>query len=223
MDKYSRGEKCIVFGTTLALALFITPAALSSLCTGSLPSDLQVWAQTTPNIGSQGPIVKQGIVTSSTDPLPGHEAHQSATVLRLRGDNGVYSGILTFTANKPVEVQILHTNLNNSLRSVPEEFGPFNILPLPTGQSSVTISNVIPQFPDAEDATTFAASIPFTGNAIALHNIEGEPFAATYTVTAGLVGQAERADEIGQAPSTSTASAANEETEGDEENENEDN
>jgi hypothetical protein len=223
MDKYSRGEKCIVFGTTLALALFIMPAALSSLCTGSLPSDLQVWAQTTPNIGSQGPIVKQGIVTSSTDPLPGHETHQSATVLRLRGDNGVYSGILTFTANKPVEVQILHTNLNNSLRSVPGEFGPFNILPLPTGQSSVTISNVIPQFPDVEDTTTFAASIPFTGNAIALHNIEGEPFAATYTVTAGLVGQAERADEVGQAPSTSTPSAANEEAEEDEENENEEN
>lgn len=222
MDKYCRGEKYIIYGTTLALALLVAPTALSSICTDSLSSDLQVWAQTTPNIGSQAPIVKQGIVTSSTDPLPGHEAHQSATVLRLRGDNGIYSGILTFTANKPVEVQILHTNLNNSLTSVPEEFGPFSILPLPTGQSSVTISNVIPQFPDAEDATTFAASIPFTGNAIALHNIEGEPFAATYTLTAGLVGQAERADEIGQAPSTGAA-AANEEAEEDEENENEDN
>lgn len=223
MNKYCKSEKFVIFGTLLSLALFLSSAAFSMMYTGGLSLDPRVWAQTTPNIGSQEPIVKQGIVTSSTDPLPGHEAHQSATVLRLRGDNGVYSGILTFTANKPVEVQVLHTTLNNSLRSVPEEFGPFGILPLPTGQSSVTISNVIPQFPDAEDATTFAASIPFTGNAIALHNIEGEPFAATYTVTAGLVGQAERADEIGQAPSTGTASAANEETEEDEENENEDN
>ena len=35
---------------------------------------------------------------------------------------------------------------------------------------------------------------------VALHNIEGEPFAATYTVTAGAVGAAERVDSIGQAP-----------------------
>jgi hypothetical protein len=44
---------------------------------------------------------------------------------------------------------------------------------------------------------------PFSGNAIALHNIEGEPFAATYTVTAGLVGAAKRVDNIGQGPSES--------------------
>ena len=75
---------------------------------------------------------------------------------------------------------------------------------MPTGQSTVTISNVLLEFPGGEDATTFAGSIPFSGNAIALHNIQGEPFAATYTVTANIVGQAERADDIGQAPSTAT-------------------
>jgi hypothetical protein len=153
-------------------------------------------------------VVQQGIVTSSTDPLPGHEAHQSATILRLRDDNAVYSGTLTFTSTKPVEVQVLHRNMttttaatggtNATAPTIPEEFGALSILQLPGNNGAVSISNIIPQFP--EDATTFVASIPFSGNAVALHNIEGEPFAATYTVTAGVVGAADRADNIGPPP-----------------------
>ena len=67
-----------------------------------------------PSDGSTGPgqeIGQQGVVTSLVDPLPGHEAHQSATILRLRDDNAVYSGALTFTVTKPVEVQVLHRNM----------------------------------------------------------------------------------------------------------------
>ena len=45
-------------------------------------------------------------MTSSPDPLPGHEAHQSVTILRLKGDNTIYEGTLSFIASKPVEVQI---------------------------------------------------------------------------------------------------------------------
>ena len=44
-------------------------------------------------------------MTSSPDPLPGHEAHQSVTILRLKGDNTIYEGTLSFIASKPVEVQ----------------------------------------------------------------------------------------------------------------------
>jgi hypothetical protein len=154
-------------------------------------------------------VVQQGVVTSSTDPLPGHQAHQSATILRLRNDNAVYSGTLTFTSTKPVEVQVLHRNMttttttategtNATAPGIPEEYGALSILQLAGNNGAVSISNIVPQFP--EDATTFAASIPFSGNAVALHNLEGEPFAATYTVTAAVVGAADRADDIGPAP-----------------------
>jgi hypothetical protein len=52
-----------------------------------LPSSGQVFAQ---EVRQQ--IVKQGIATSSPDPLPGHQAHQSITILRLSPDNRVYLG-----------------------------------------------------------------------------------------------------------------------------------
>jgi hypothetical protein len=116
-------------------------------------------------------------VISSPDPLPGHEKHQSVTVLRLRSDNAVYSGRVTFTATQPVEVQILHRNMTTTtpegsdvIPVIPERFGKLNILQLPGGNGQVTITNVEPKF--TEGATSFAASVPFSGNAIALHNLD---------------------------------------------------
>ena len=39
-------------------------------------------------------------------------------------------------------------------------------------------------------------SIPFVGNGLALHNVQGDQFVATYTVVAEQVGQAQRSDDI---------------------------
>ena len=200
------GRNCNVLIPLIAVIGVIV--VTSSVLTGIQIFDRDAWATTPqPSDGATGPgqeIVQQGVVTSSVDPLPGHEAHQSATILRLRDDNAVYSGTLTFTATKPVEVQVLHRNMTapganvTAGPGIPDEFGALSILPLPGNNGLVSISNIIPQFP--EDSTTFAGSLPFTGNAIALHNIEGEPFASTYTVSAEVVGTADRADDIGAAP-----------------------
>ena len=147
-------------------------------------------------------IVQQGIATSTPDPLPGHQAHQSITILRLRADNGVYSGRITFTTTAPVEVQILHRDLTNNsteaTSSIPEKFGKLAMIQLPDNNGLITITNVVPKFTEGASGTTFAASVPFSGNAVALHNLQGEPFAASYTATAEVLGGAKRADDIGQ-------------------------
>jgi hypothetical protein len=157
----------------------------------TLPTSGQVFAQE----GRQQ-IVKQGIATSSPDPLPGHEAHQSITILRLSPDNTVYSGRVTFTTTQPVEVQILHRSMENTTYDIPDKFGKLNILQLPDNNGQAIITNVVPKFTEGATGTTFAASVPFSGNAVALHNLEGKPFAASYTVTADVLGPAERADRM---------------------------
>jgi hypothetical protein len=170
----------------------------------SMTSNQSIFAQetdVTQNAGGQQ-IIQQGIATSSPDPLPGHQAHQSITILRLRDDNSVYSGRITFTATQPVEVQILHRDLTNSALGqdgasiIPENFGKLAIVELPGGNGQITITNVVPKFTEGATGTTFAASVPFSGNAVALHNLEGKPFAATYTATADVLGPAIRADDI---------------------------
>ena len=172
--------------------------------------------------GDNKKIVQQGVVTSSPDPLPGHEAHQSVTILRLKGDNTIYEGTLSFIASKPVEVQIIYRNMTSASNSqspqISTQFGTMNIVPLPGGQGSVVSSLILPQYP--EEATSFSASLPFAGNGLALHNLAGDEFVATYTVVADEVGPAERADEIVNPPAEEEGE---EEGNTDEENNDEDN
>jgi hypothetical protein len=174
---------------------------LSIMGTSLFMFSIGVSAQETEITSNSGErIVQQGMATSSPDPLPGHESHESVTILRLRGDNAVYSGRITFTTTQPVEVQILHRDMTSNstagLPVIPDEFGQLAMIQLPDNNGRVTITNVVPKFTEGATGTSFAASVPFSGNAVALHNLEGEPFFATYTATAEVLGEATRVDDI---------------------------
>jgi hypothetical protein len=194
----SKISRKLMVSSCLVVVIF----TVSTISVSLLSSFSEVIAQETEISSPDGErIVQQGIATSSPDPLPGHEAHQSITILRLRGDNAVYSGRVTFTTTAPVEVQILHRDLTSNSTgtpTIPENFGQLAMIQLPANNGLVTITNVVPKFTEGASGDTFAASVPFSGNAIALHNLEGQPFAASYTATAEVLGEAKRADDIGE-------------------------
>jgi hypothetical protein len=184
-----------------ALSIILLMMTLSAIGTSLFVSFAGVSAQETATTSNNGErIVQQGMATSSPDPLPGHESHQSVTILRLRDDNAVYSGRVTFTTTQPVEVQILHRDMSaNStagLPVIPEKYGKLAMIQLPDDNGRVMITNVVPKFTEGATGTSFAASVPFSGNAVALHNLEGKPFLATYTATAEVLGEATRVDDI---------------------------
>jgi len=143
------------------------------------------------SIGIGESFAQQGTVTSTQDPLPGHEAHQLALILPPRSDGSVYDGTLTYTASKPVEVVVLQ-NFGNAT-NIDTYYGGLATAPL--GEGSVAISLMAPQY----NGPINSASLPFAGNALALHTLDGEPFAATYTVT-GDVRSVETFDAIAPAP-----------------------
>lgn len=183
------------------LSVIVVMLTLSTIGTSIFTSSMGVSAQETETTSNNGErIVQQGMATSSPDPLPGHESHQSITILRLSDDNAVYSGRVTFTTTQPVEVQILHrdmtANTTAGLPVIPDEFGKLAMIQLPDDNGRVMITNVVPKFTEGATGTSFAASVPFSGNAVALHNLEGEPFFATYTATADVLGEATRVDDI---------------------------
>jgi hypothetical protein len=125
-------------------------------------------------------FVRQATVASGQDPLPGHESHELAFVLPPRSDGGVYSGVLTYTASKPVEVVVLHNYDPQNTTAVPEEYGTELTSPLPGGGGNIAITLFQPPY----EAGINSASVPFTGNGLALHTLEDDPFTATYTVNA---------------------------------------
>jgi len=196
-----------------ATALFIAVGSLTgAIATGGAAT--VSYAQQGGDQGGQqgGRIVREGTVTSSQDPLPGHEEHQRATILPLRTDGSIYTGVLTYTATEPVEVVVLNVqNLNATEQSIlnATEDGGFGTLLTSRldNRTSLAITIITPPY---GDSPVPSASIPFAGNAVWLHTLDGTPFAASYAVSAQVV-PAETMNSISNATAAVTEEAGGDE------------
>jgi hypothetical protein len=128
-------------------------------------------------------IVHEGVISSVQDPLPGREGGQVAVILPPRNDSSIYSGVITFTASKPVEVQVYHYIANSgNMTNTTDRFG--EILTSPFGSGRIAVSLIKPE---SGEAGVFSRSVPFTGKALALSTLNGEPFIAIYAVNAEII------------------------------------
>jgi hypothetical protein len=120
-------------------------------------------------------VVWQGFIASKPSDIPGRKG-SSALILAPRNDQGVYSGILTYQASKPVKVVVWNTvNLNNKT-AIPKQFGSQEDM-IKMGKNTVSLTTL--------GSSDKSGSIPFTGNAIELVNAGGgknKDFTATYSV-----------------------------------------
>jgi hypothetical protein len=115
----------------------------------------------------------KGMVSSHSSILPGRENIQSAVVLPPREDGAMYSGMVTFQANSPVDV--ISWNVLDPINvTVSEDFGNRdNVLSMEGLDLALT----------ELDSSVDSGSIPFTGNALELVGDE-DPFLVTYSVNA---------------------------------------
>lgn len=129
-------------------------------------------------------IAQRGTLTSSQDPLMGHESHQATVILPPRDDRGLYSGVLTYTASLPVEVAVIQAyDLDNmTTAEIPDEFGTILTSPAPWSEGE-TVTPLMMSV-DYANSPTKSSTTPFVGNVIALHTSTGQPFIATYSVVA---------------------------------------
>ena len=168
-----------ILAIALAASLFLTNSQFSLL-------QQQVMGQQQEAAVGQK-IVQQGTVSSDVDPLKGHEGHQAAVILPPRNDSAVYSGTVTFTASKPVQVAVINMyNLDNETASqIPEKFGQLLTAQAPWNASAI----VTPLMMNIEylDSPTMSKSVPFVGNLVALHTMDGEPFIANYALAADVL------------------------------------
>jgi hypothetical protein len=177
-----------------ATALFVAVGALTgAIATGGAATisfaqteEQQQGGDTTGQQGGQERIVQQGTVTSEPVPLPGFEGQQRATILPLREDGSVYSGVLTYTATEPVNFVVLNTQTLNeteqSILNVTEDDGFGTLLTVPLDNQTTIALNIIT--PTYGETPVPSASIPFIGNALWLHTLEDTPFVANYAVSA---------------------------------------
>ncbi|HJT46864.1 MAG TPA: hypothetical protein VJ729_01690 [Nitrososphaeraceae archaeon] len=170
--------------TTIALvsAILMTSAALTGFGVIITNPTINANAQVPGVIPQQSSTDEQDTVTiqktgvSSTDPLPGHSAHQLVMALPPRSDGKVWVGTVTWTASKPVEVVVLQ-GYNSSVTADSAHGQP---LTAPFGNGAVAISLI-----KTSSGTPIASgSFPFAGNALAFHTLSGAKFTVTYTVSA---------------------------------------
>lgn len=140
---------------------------------------LAAWFHPAPSRAAQDGehiIAKQVTVTSTQDPIPGHAQHQLGMLLPPE-DGAIYSGTLTYTASKPVEVVVLHAY--DGKVKPDAEHG--DVLTGTINGKSYAIS--VMQFSNNVKATN-SATVSFTGSGVALHTLSGEKFTATASIEA---------------------------------------
>lgn len=166
----------MAIAVVLAATLLIGSVSFSSYKT----SGQQAFAQGQPQPQGDS-LVVQNTTTSIQDPVPGHSSHQLALVAPPRADGKIWSGVVTFSASKPVDVVVLHPYNQPQIVTTNQSFGePLNAPnPFAPGQNIA-----IALMTKHTDRPIFAGSLPFAGTALAFHTTTGEPFTVSYTLDA---------------------------------------
>ena len=107
-----------------------------------------------------------GTITSMVDPGVGHETHQLAII--LPPTSNVYKGILSYSASEPIQLVALHGPLAEG-----EDAG--QAIWTPDGTTKFALTFIDPE--------TAMGSWMFTGNALAVHTLNTEPFTVSYSVS----------------------------------------
>jgi hypothetical protein len=110
--------------------------------------------------------------------------HQIVIALPLIEDGKIWTGTATFTASKPIEIEVLH---RYNLTTIPDaKHGqPYNakwIDGSPIALSTMTIFSNTPL--SVTNTPISTGSFAFSGSVLIFHKTDGQPFTVTYTVDA---------------------------------------
>lgn len=139
------------------------------------------------NTNTKEDILHRGIISSEPG-QPEQLKVQRTIILQHRQDGKDYTGILTFSASKPVEVLFGHRlNIDEKLTNIDKKkFGDlFLVSPIHPNTGYVLSAPTVIK-PDYKGSAPpyFSASIPFVASSVVLRTLGGVPFIAAYEVSA---------------------------------------
>src|SRR5215831_9848905 len=133
----------------------------------------------------------RGIISSESGHALQHLNVQRAIILPHRQDGKDYTGILTFSASKPVEIVLSHRiEIDKSALSTinTKKFGSlFIVSPIhPHAGYVLSASSVLKPEYGGFLAPYYSASIPFVASSVILRTLGAVPFVAAYEVSVQL-------------------------------------
>ena len=110
--------------------------------------------------------------------------HQIVIALPLIEDGKIWTGTATFTASKPIEIEVLH---RYNLTTIPDaKHGqPYNAKWIDGSPIALSTMTMFTNTPVSVINTPISTgSFAFSGSALIFHKTDGQPFTVTYTVDA---------------------------------------
>jgi len=158
---FLRMPKHILIVLLVISFIYIIPGfSLSVLATISINNTSQ---------GSQD-VSFSGTVSSNPSVFHNSGLEQSFFIFPIKNESTTYSGVLTFTSSKPVQIQSLNIlTINNSLK-LPVQFG--TLYTFPVNNTAVIPTNLL-------DEPKNTGSVQFSGNGLRI--ITTEPFLTSYS------------------------------------------
>ena len=170
---------------TTILILFVAGLALSIGSSSS--SDIGMPSQETAQQQSEEIYRIQETAMSSAAPVAhtGNLPHAVVFALPIRDDGKIYTGHATFTASKPIEVEVIHIYTPDQPPDEAHGQPPTAIINGTTitysHLTSIVDNNII-----TGDVPTASGTFEFTGSGLVFHKRSSEPFTVTYTIDATL-------------------------------------
>src|SRR5919205_2184780 len=111
--------------------------------------------------------------------------HQIVIALPLRQDGKIWTGTATFTASKPIEIEVLH-RYNPKILPDAKHGEPYHAKWIdgttPIALSTMTMFSNTPV--SVTNSPISTGSFVFTGSVLLFHKTDGKPFTVTYTIDA---------------------------------------
>jgi hypothetical protein len=111
--------------------------------------------------------------------------HQMVIALPLRQDGKIWTGTATFTASKPIEIEVIH-RYNPTVLPDTKHGEPYHAKWI-DGATVIALSTMI-MFSNTPVSVTNSpistGSFVFTGSVLLFHKTDGQPFTVTYTIDA---------------------------------------
>jgi hypothetical protein len=111
--------------------------------------------------------------------------HQIVVALPLRNDGKIWTGTVTFTASKPIEIEVEH-KYNPKVIPDTRHGAPYHGIWI-DNTTSIALSTMT-MFSNTPVTITNSpistGSVAFTGSALVFHKTDGIPFTVTYTIDA---------------------------------------
>ncbi len=179
----------VMLASIMGLLLSSTPILLHGNQYESIAQ--QQSYQSSPSSSSTLPDVVTIQNTSMSVPAPSAAVnkqsipHQIVIALPLRDDGKVWSGKVTFTASKPIEIEVIH-KYNPKIAPDAIHGTPYNGKWV-DNTTSIALSTMT-QFSNTPVIVTntpiSTGSLVFAGSALLFHKTDGIPFTVTYTIDA---------------------------------------